>query len=131
MIVDASAYLAMALREPDADDFIVEMASNDCRMSVISYFEVALRLDRLPPEQGGADLDAKIARLGIVLEPVSVEQAQVARAASQRYGKGSGHPARLNLGDCFSYALAKTRGEPLLFKGTDFPRTDIAIARPS
>jgi ribonuclease VapC len=131
MIVDASAYLAMALREPDADDFIVAMASNSCRMSVVSYFEVALRLDRLPPEQGGADLDAKIARLGIVLEPVSVEQAQVARAASQRYGKGSGHPARLNLGDCFSYALAKTRGEPLLFKGTDFSRTDIATARPS
>ncbi len=64
----------------------------------------------------------------ITIEPVTVEQAHLARAAYRDFGKGSGHPARLNFGDCFSYALAKATAEPLLFKGSDFPHTDVTPA---
>lgn len=74
--------------------------------------------------EGGRDLDLLIAKGGMTVEPLTAEHADVARVAWRRYGKGR-HPAGLNLGDCFSYALAKTSGEPLLFKGEDFRQTDV------
>jgi ribonuclease VapC len=74
--------------------------------------------------EGGRDLDLLVTKAGITIEPLTAEHAEVARAAWRRYGRGR-HPASLNLGDCFSYALAKTSGEPLLFKGEDFRQTDI------
>jgi ribonuclease VapC len=73
-------------------------------------------------------LDDLIARTGIVFEPVTREQAEIARAAYRDFGKGSGHAAGLNFGDCFAYALAKAKREPLLFKGDDFSKTDVAAA---
>ena len=79
-------------------------------------------------EKAGDDLDLFLARAKIEVEPVTEEQVQVARKAWRRYGKGSGHVARLNFGDCFSYALAKSLGEELLYKGADFAHTDVAHA---
>jgi ribonuclease VapC len=72
--------------------------------------------------------DQMIETGAITLEPVTIEQGRIAAEAHRRYGRGSGHPARLNFGDCFSYALAKATGEPLLFKGDDFGHTDVATA---
>ncbi len=78
-------------------------------------------------EAAGFDLDTLLERAGIELVPVTVEHLEAARRAWRRYGKGN-HPAALNFGDCFAYALARTTGEPLLFKGRDFPQTDIEAA---
>jgi ribonuclease VapC len=77
-------------------------------------------------ERGGEQLDLFLARAQIKVEPVTAEQVSIARKAWRRYGKGSGHPAGLNFGDCFSYALAQSLGEELLYKGSDFAQTDIA-----
>jgi len=73
-------------------------------------------------------VDELVATLAITLEPVTLEQGRIAADANRRFGRGSGHPARVNFGDCFSYALAKATGEPLLFKGDDFGHTDVAAA---
>ncbi len=96
-------------------------------MSVASYLEAALWVDRNADEVGRAMLDNVIGEHAIQLEPVTVEQIRIARQAYQLFGKGR-HPAGLNYGDCFTYALAKVTREPVLFKGHDFSRTDLRSA---
>ena len=129
MIVDTSAVIALLRREPLAariEDALA--ASIGTRMSAATYVELGIVVDRDPDPAQPRRADAILAAYGVAIEPVSVEQARVARAAYRDYGKGSGHPARLNLGDTFSYALASVTGEPLLFVGDDFTHTDITSA---
>lgn len=96
-------------------------------MSPVNYLELALRLDRGKTPELSQAVDPLVKKLNIRLVSVEPEQAQLAREAYARYGKGN-HPAKLNLGDCFAYALAKARSEPLLFKGEDFRQTDVEAA---
>ncbi len=127
MIVDPSALLAVVFAESDGQAYADAMLSaRECRMSAVGYLEAAIRLDQL---LGRVDprLDQMMELLEITIEPVTPQHARLARIAYRRYGKGN-HPARLNLGDCFSYALAKSAREPLLFKGDDFSQTDIPSA---
>jgi ribonuclease VapC len=128
MILDTSALLAILLRELEAADFARAMeGSKVVRMSVASYLEAAIYVDRNGDEVRRAMLDTFLEEFAIKLEPVSVEQARIARQAFQLFGKRR-HAAGLNYGDCFTYALAKTAREPLLFKGQDFDKTDIVPA---
>ncbi len=125
MVIDTSALLAILLGEREARPFRIAILTDPApRLSAASYVEAALKVDRLPNDVG-ADLDSLIEELGLVVEPLSVEQARLARAAARRFGKGI-HPAGLNFGDCLVYALAIETREPLLFKGEDFSRTDVA-----
>ena len=128
MIVDTSAALAILLREPDAARF--EEAIADAwprRMSAVALLEATMVIEGRGGVGAGNDLDAFLARTRVELVPVTAEQADTARHAWRRFGKGN-HPAALNFGDCFAYALAATTGEPLLFKGEDFALTDIEAA---
>lgn len=93
-------------------------------MSAANYVEAATVADHTARERGGADFDNLLERLEIVIAPVTVAQATLARRAYQIFGKGN-HPARLNFGDCFAYALSKDTSRPLLFKGDDFGKTDV------
>ena len=130
MIVDASAVLAILLGEPEGQRFMQALSHvPEPWMSAVNYVESAIRLDRLPQRAAETGLDAFMASSGIVVRPVSPAQASIARIAHATFGKGR-HPARLNLGDCFAYALARDTGRPLLFKGGDFARTDIVPALP-
>ena len=125
MIVETSAIVAILFRESEAERYekaILE--AQNCRMSVVSYLEAAIVLESRNGIAAGHDLDTLLNEMGIELEPVNLDQAQGARRAWQRFGKGN-HPAGLNFGDCFSYALAEATREPLLFKGQDFALTDI------
>lgn len=97
-------------------------------MSAANFLETAIVIDRGRSSIPRRRLDDLIREAQIALEPVTVEQAHIARQAYRDYGRGGGHPARLNFGDCFAYALARVTGEPLLFKGDDFRRTDIVSA---
>lgn len=126
MIVDTSAILAILFAEDDAPFHAQQIErATVCRISAANWLEAAIRIDLggTPVAAGAFGDFMRESRIGV--EPVTAEQAQRARAAYRAYGKGTGHPARLNFGDCFSYALAKTLGEPLLFKGDDFGKTDI------
>ena len=128
MVVDTSALVAILLEEPEAEAFIdrIDLAPAPS-ISMASLVEAAIVVEsRLGPE-GGKRLDLLLRDGGIAPLAVDLVQAEAARVAFRRYGKGR-HPAGLNFGDCFAYALAKSRGEPLLFKGEDFARTDIAPA---
>jgi ribonuclease VapC len=128
MIVDSSALLAILFAEPDAETYARAIAGADsCRMSAATFVEVAIVVEAQTKNSGSRQLDAFFRRAGIVIEPVTEEQAHLARQAYTDFGKGA-HPAGLNFGDCFSYALAKVTGEALLFKGEDFKKTDIASA---
>jgi ribonuclease VapC len=128
MIVDASALLAIALGETDRQRFYMSLGrSTSSAVSAVNYVEAGIRADRDIAPGRGEFLDEVIQRFGLNVAPVTPEQAVIARDAYRRYGKGK-HPAHLNLGDCFAYALAKVRGEPLLFKGDDFTKTDIEAA---
>jgi ribonuclease VapC len=105
------------------------LESADClRISAASYLETAIVLDRLHNPVQSAKLDDLLLELEMVIEPVTVEQAKIARQAYREYGRGSGHAANLNFGDCFSYALARVLREPLLSKGDDFVHTDLSSA---
>ena len=128
MIVDSSALLAVLLREPDAArcETAIATAAN-CRMSAVNVLETSIVVESRGGEPALHELDAFLERAKIACAPVTTEQVKAARVAWRRFGKGN-HPARLNLGDCFAYALAKTAGEPLLYKGEDFSRTDIKAA---
>ena len=127
MIVDTSAILAVLFQEPDAAHYAKMIAETPhCRLSVASLLEASIVLQA----RGGmvdTELDLFIEKANIELVPFSLEQASAARDAWRQFGKGH-HPAGLNFGDCFAYALAHTSGEPLLFKGDDFARTDIRAA---
>ena len=103
-------------------------SSASVRLSAAGYLEAAIVLDGRDDPVLSRELDELLTRLGVIIEPVSATQAQIARRAYKEFGRGSGHPARLNFGDCFSYALAKQTDEPLLFTGTDFAHTDVLVA---
>lgn len=128
MIVDSSAILAILFAEPDAAVFAKAMSEADaCKISAATFVEVAVVVEAQTQDRGSRQLDAFLRRAGFVIEPVTEEQAHLARQAYSDFGKGR-HPACLNFGDCFSYALAKASGEALLFKGGDFSKTDIVSA---
>ena len=129
MIVDASVILSILFEESDRrrySDALMEY-QGDAVMSPVNYLELALRLDCGETPELSAAIDPLLEKLDVRLVAVEPEQAKRAREAYRRYGKGN-HPAKLNLGDCFAYALAKARGEPLLFKGDDFRLTDVEAA---
>lgn len=129
MIVDTSALIAILRNEPEAEQFARVISNSDrVRLSSVSYVEAGAVLDRGGSPVLARQLDRLIDASGIELESVTPRQTHIARAAYRDFGKDSGHPAALNFGDCFSYALASETGEPLLFKGDDFARTDLAPA---
>jgi ribonuclease VapC len=131
VIVDTSALLAIALDEPEGEKFaaaILQAAS--ARISAASYVEAGIRVDRLKDPVASRLLDDLVRELGLSIAAVTASEALTARSAYRDFGKGTGHAAQLNFGDCFAYALAKESGEPLLFKGDDFARTDLLIAIP-
>jgi ribonuclease VapC len=131
VIVDSSAILAILFNEPNAALYAMAIASaSSCRISAANYVEAAVVVDSQSPAAGPRQFDAFMRRAGIVIEPVTEEHALVARQAYADFGKGR-HPAGLNFGDCFSYALAMVSGEPLLFKGNDFSQTDVQVVRHS
>lgn len=125
MVIDTSAVLAILQNELERRKFNEAIETADTRsMSTASFVESSIILESRYGADGVRDLDLFISKAQITLAPVDAEQAQLARQAFREYGKGR-HPAALNFGDCFSYALAKSLDEPLLFKGEDFSRTDI------
>jgi ribonuclease VapC len=127
MVIDTSALVAMLGDEPEAERFEAAVEVDHVRlMSTASYLEAAIVIESRFGEPGGRELDLWIHRAAVDLVAVHPEQAEAARVAYRRYGKGR-HRAGLNYGDCFSYALAKISGQPLLFKGDGFPHTDIAV----
>jgi ribonuclease VapC len=128
VIVDSSALVAVAIGEEGARELAEIMdGSTKVSMSAATWLEAAIVLDRRS-EFVGRRFDDLVERLGIEIVPVTVPLARMARAAHRRYGRGSGSKARLNFGDCFSYALSVTTGEPLLFVGEDFTHTDVLSA---
>ncbi|MGQ3215945.1 MAG: type II toxin-antitoxin system VapC family toxin [Shinella sp.] len=128
MVIDTSAIVAIALDEPDALTFEERIADDPVRLiSAATVLEAAMVLETRLGEAGGSELDLWLHKIGAEIVPVSPGDADQARRAWRRYGKGR-HPAGLNYGDCFSYALAFMTGEPLLFKGNDFSQTDISAA---
>lgn len=129
MVIDSSAIVAILFDEPEAIPFLARMATAAvCRLSAASFVELGIVLRRDPTGRRRQALDEMLSAFAIRIEPVTEDQARLAVDAYGRFGKGTGHPAGLNFGDCFSYALAKAVGEPLLFKGDDFARTDIEAA---
>ncbi len=126
MIVDSSALLAILRAEPEALEFAraIENATS-LRISAANYFETAVVIDASRDPVASRRFDELIREGKFRIEAVTEAQARIAREAYRDFGKGSGHPAQLNFGDCFAYALAKTVAEPLLFKGNDFVHTDI------
>lgn len=128
MIIDTSAIIAILFDEHDAETYAKAITRADsCRISAATFVEAAIVVEAQTKNSGGRQLDAFIRRAGIAIEPVTEEQAHLARQAFIDFGKGR-HPAGLNYGDCFSYALSKATREPLLFKGKDFAKTDLSIA---
>jgi ribonuclease VapC len=131
MIIDTSAIIAILRDEPEAAFSARAIAdASNRRVSAVNYVEAAVVIDASgdPIASRRVDDFFKIAQISI--EAVTETHAQIARGAYRDFGKGSGHPAKLNFGDCFSYALAKSRREPLLFKGNDFIHTDISSISP-
>lgn len=128
MIVDTSALAAVLFGEPEAAFYTRLIHDADrCLISAGNFLELAMVIESQIGPDASRQCDAFIRGAAIIIEPFTVEQAHVARKAFIAYGKGR-HPAALNFGDCFAYALAKTTGEPLLFKGEDFKKTDITSA---
>ncbi len=131
MIVDSSALVAIVRAEPDADRYAAALASaNRPAMSAVNYVEAAVVVDSARDPVASRRFDELVTVAGIDVVAVTAEHAAIARQAYRDFGRGSGSPARLNFGDCFAYALAAQRREPLLFKGTDFTHTDLAAADP-
>jgi ribonuclease VapC len=129
LIVDTSALIAILRGEPDAARYVEALASaSSVRMSAANYVEAAIVVDANRDPVLSRRLDDLLVAAEVSVEPVTKEHADIARAAYRDFGKGSGHPAGLNFGDCFSYALARASGQPLLFKGEDFSRTDVESA---
>jgi ribonuclease VapC len=132
VIIDSSALVAILLNEEDGEELSVVLDGPEVvRMSAASYLETSIVIDRYRDAALSTSFDDMILDSRIMIEPVTAEQARIARQAYRDYGKGSGHPANLNFGDCFSYALARAKREPILFKGDDFIHTDLrsAVAR--
>ena len=128
MVIDTSAVVAILLGQPEEVLFTEAIyAAGTVSMLAASYLEAAMIIDRRIGASHRANLDTTLEYFEIRIEPVTEKQARVARRAFQEFGKGI-HPAKLNFGDCFTYALAKVKGEKLLFKGNDFSRTDLVPA---
>jgi ribonuclease VapC len=128
VIVDSSTLLAIIKQEPEASAMAELLQSTVSRISAANYFESAIVIDARRNYDLSIEFDRLIEDAKLVIEPVTPEQARIARQAYRYYGRGSGHPANLNFGDCFAYALARDKGEPLLYKGDDFVHTDIRSA---
>jgi ribonuclease VapC len=125
MVIDTSAIMAIIYAEPEELIFLeIINDSEECLLSSPSYVEASIVLGTKHGQQGRENLNLLIEALSITIVPFTVEQAQLASEAFLKFGKGR-HPAKLNMGDCFSYALAKSTNQPLLFKGNDFIDTDI------
>lgn len=130
MIVDTSALLAILRDEPEALLCAQAIeAAVTCRISAANLLEAAIVVDGSRDPIASRRLDDLLNVANIATAPVTEEQVRIGREAYRDFGKGSGHPAQLNFGDCFAYALAKVTGEPLLFKGNDFTHTDTTAAR--
>ena len=128
MVIDTSAIVAIYFNEPDASHFRERIADDPIRLiSAATFLEAAMVIEGRFGEAGGAEFDLWLHKAEVEIIAVTAEHADQARRAWRRYGKGR-HPAGLNYGDCFSYALATLTGEPLLFKGNDFSQTDIEAA---
>ena len=132
IVVDCSAVIAIFRQEHDADDYARRIATDDDPvMSAANLVEISIvlrGLKEIAPDRAERWLDDFIEAAGIRIEPVTPDQANAARSAHLQFGKGTGHSAGLNYGDCFAYALAKVMEAPLLGKGNDFRSTDIGIA---
>jgi ribonuclease VapC len=130
MVIDTSAVIAILIREQEAEWFEAAILADSLRyMSAGSLLETSIVLDCRLGDKASSMLNLFLLRVGIEIVPVSVVQAEIARVAFRQYGRGR-HKAGLNFGDCFSYALSKVSGEPLLFKGGDFGLTDLAVVVP-
>jgi ribonuclease VapC len=129
MIVDTSALIAILRDERDAIDYARAIADAAIRrISAANYVETAAVIDASRDPIASRRFGDLLREARFAIEPVTEAQAQIAREAYRDFGRGSGHPARLNFGDCFAYALAKAMNEPLLFKGDDFTQTDVKSA---
>ena len=132
ILVDSSAVIAILRQEDGAEDYARNIAADDDPvMSAANLVETSIvprGLKKIAPETAERWLDDFMKAAGIRIEPVTPDQAQAARSAHLKFGKGTGHGAALSYGDCFAYALAKTMDAPLLCKGNDFPLTDVSIA---
>lgn len=125
MILDSSALVAILTLEPEGERLLRAAAAGRCRLSAATAVEVGIVADARSARHGER-LDELLRLLEVEVEPVTARQAEVARLAYRRFGRGSGSKAALNVGDCFSYALSVTAGEPLLYVGADFAETDVA-----
>lgn len=132
MIVDTSVLIAILRREAGYENHIWSLsnATGTLSISAATMVEAHVVAQRLKFKGLEENLTELIRDHGIVVEPFAAAHVEIAATAHRTYGKGNGHPAQLNFGDCFSYALAKARREPLLFKGNDFAQTDIVAALP-
>ncbi len=129
MILDTSALLAILRAEPDALEYAKAMADATIRrISAANYVEAAAVIDAGHDPIASRRFDELLREAQCVIEPVTDAQAGIAREAYRDFGRGTSHPAKLNFGDCFAYALAKAMNEPLLFKGNDFKYTDVTPA---
>ena len=131
MILDTSAVIAILRNEPEAP--LLAKTIEDAihrRISAVNYVEAAAVIDGSRDPIASRRFDDLLGEAQVIIESVTETQARIARQAYSDFGKGSGHPAKLNFGDCFAYALAKARREPLLFKGEDFSHTDVTRAIP-
>ena len=129
MVVDTSAVIAFLRGEAGADRIEILLdETSELRMSAFNAFECRVVLLRRFGESAVGDFDLLVVRAGVILNPFDADQAELALEGYRRFGKDSGHPAQLNLGDCAAYALARSRGLPLLFVGDDFSHTDIEAA---
>ena len=129
MVIDSSALIALLLAEPDSSRYVQAIAGTQRRVvSAPSYLETAIGMLNRSGPRAPALLDRLLVELAIEVVPFTHEQGRLAVAAFQQYGKGTGNPAGLNFGDCFSYALAKLTGDSILYKGDDFSKTDLAGA---
>lgn len=128
MTLDTSALVAVLFGEPEADAFtrLIHDAER-CLISAGNFLELSIVIERQAGPEAARQCDMFFRRAGIIIEPFTVEQAHIARQAFHDFGKGR-HGAGLNFGDCFAYALSKVTGEPLLYKGNDFRKTDVAGA---
>ncbi len=128
MVLDSSAVIAILFDEPERRTFTLAIERDPRRLiSAGNLLECALLTEARKGEAAGRELDLLLHRAGVQTVPVDADQVELARSAWRRFGKGR-HPAALNFGDCFAYALSATTGEALLFKGEDFVRTDVAVA---
>ena len=128
MVIDTSALVALLALEPEAPRLAAAIESDPTRLlSAATLVETSIVIESRYGGAGGHELDLLIAKAALRIEPVTPEQAELAREAWRRFGKGR-HAANLNYGDCFSYSLARATGEPLLFKGSDFGQTDVTAA---